>query len=142
MKQKVLMSSVFLLLCLTTQGQELLRYEVTPARPLQVPNSSQQQSLYQQQQPKKEQEQTTRIIGYYYEQDTPVWGSPATYSVRKVSLKVKIINSYNGEIYQVTAYKTHDNDSWKTPYGSNVYYDRDEGAYCVNLGTYKAYFDI
>ena len=82
------------------------------------------------------------LTGYYYKQNTPVWGQPASYSVRNASLKVKITNSYNGEAYQVTEYKTNDNSSWQPCYGCSVSYDRNEDAYYVKAGTTTIYFNL
>jgi len=141
---KVIASVVFFCVCSTVQGQSMLGYETTPARPLVIPKSSQRQTS-QESTPKKQvqkQEQIVRLTGYYYKQNAPVWGSPTSYSICNVSLKVKIINSYSGETYQVTEYKTPEAYSWQTCYGSNVSYDKNEEAYSANLGSYKVYFNL
>ena len=138
---KTIASILFLCFSLTAQGQEMLRYEPTPTRPLQVPNSPQRQSPQQPQQ-SKQQAKIVRVTGYYYEENTPEWGQPTSYSLRRASLKVKITDSYNGEVYTVTEYKTNDSQSWQPCYGCSVGYDKNEEAYYVNAGITKIYFNL
>ncbi|MDR2955790.1 MAG: hypothetical protein LBV43_11980 [Prevotella sp.] len=145
MNKKVIIPILFFFLCLTVQGQSMLGYEVTPARPLEVPKSSQrkyfqQPQQKQSQQQKQSKERIVRLIGYYY-QNPNVYNSNGN-SIHKVSIKVKIVESYAGEVYKLIAYKGSGDYSWQTCYCGDVYYDKDEEAYYANMGTYRLYFNM
>lgn len=149
---KGIVFTLFLCLCLTVQGQNMLGYEVGPPIPMlsSDPNvSRQEQQRYQQQLRQQQQERTRRqqqqeqiihLTGYYYQQSHSY--NPNGNLVHRVSLKVKISESYMGEIYQVVAYKDIEaSSSWQTCYGGNASYDRNEEAYYTNVGGKRVYFN-
>jgi len=133
---------LFLCIYFMVQGQGMLRYEPSPVPPPPSFGNSRPQAPQQQQQRQQAQSQTVRVVGYYYEQNTPTWGSSPSYSVQRASLKIKITDSYNGEAYEVIEYKRQEDYSWQACYGCSVGYDRNEGAYYVNAGITRIYFNI